>query len=52
MLFWGRIILKHIEIKKKGFRVVRRHAPRKVFKNLHTAVAILALFDQFLGKFC
>ena len=26
--------------------------PRKIFENLHTVVAILALFDQFLGKFC
>ena len=26
--------------------------PRKVFENLHTVVAILALFEQFLGKFC
>ena len=25
--------------------------PQKVFKNLHTAVAILELFEQFLGKF-
>ena len=26
--------------------------PRKIFENLHTVVAILALFEQFLGKFC
>ena len=26
--------------------------PRKFFKNLHTAVAILVLFEQFLRKFC
>ena len=26
--------------------------PRKIFKNLHTAVAILVLFEQFLRKFC
>ena len=25
--------------------------PRKIFENLHTVVAILALFEQFLGKF-
>ena len=24
----------------------------KIFENLHTVVAILALFEQFLGKFC
>ena len=26
--------------------------PREIFENLHSVVAILALFDQFLGKFC
>ena len=26
--------------------------PWKIFKNLHTAVTILVLFEQFLGKFC
>ena len=26
--------------------------PRKIFENLHTVVAILAFFEQFLGKFC
>ena len=26
--------------------------PRKIFENLHTVVAILALFEQFLGKLC
>ena len=26
--------------------------PRKIFKNLHTAVAILVLFEQFIRKFC
>ena len=26
--------------------------PRKIFKNLHTAMAILALFVQFSGKGC
>ena len=26
--------------------------PRKIFENLYTVVAILALFEQFLGKFC
>ena len=25
---------------------------RKIFVNLHTVVAILILFEQFLGKFC
>ena len=26
--------------------------PRKIFENLHAGVAILALFEQFLDKFC
>ena len=26
--------------------------PRKIFENLLTVVAVLALFEQFLGKFC
>ena len=26
--------------------------PQKIFENLHTVVAILVLFEQFLGKFC
>ena len=26
--------------------------PRKMFENLHTEVAILVLFEQFLGKLC
>ena len=26
--------------------------PRKVFGNLNAVVAILVLFEQFLGKFC
>ena len=26
--------------------------PRNIFENLHTVVAIVALFEPFLGKFC
>ena len=26
--------------------------PQKFFRNLHTVVAILVLFEQFLSKFC
>ena len=26
--------------------------PRKIFENLNTVVAILVLFEEFLGKFC
>ena len=25
---------------------------RKIFENLHPVVAIVVLFEQFLGKFC
>ena len=25
--------------------------PQKIFENLHSVVAILVLFEQFLGKF-
>ena len=47
VVFSGRIILKHIE-NKKGSRGVREHA---ALENLCTTVAILVLFEQFLGKF-
>ena len=26
--------------------------PQKIFENLHTVVAIVALFEQFSDKFC
>ena len=26
--------------------------PRKMFENFHTVVAIVVLFEQFVGKFC
>ena len=26
--------------------------PQKMFKNLHAVMAILVIFEQFLGKFC
>ena len=48
---FGRIILKHIE-NIKGCGGSGGMLPRKIFKNLHTAVAILLLFEQFLRKFC
>ena len=44
-------MLKHIE-NKKGCGGFRGMPPRKFFKNLHTAVAILILFEQFLRKYC
>ena len=48
---FGRIILKHIK-NKKGCGGSGGMLPRKIFKNSHTAVAILVLFEQFLRKFC
>ena len=48
--FSGKIILKHVE-NEKGFRGVRGHAPPENFENLHTIVAILALFEQFFKIF-
>ena len=40
----------HIE-HEKGSWIVRGHAPPENFENLHAVVAILVLFEQFLGKF-
>ena len=37
---------------KKALGGSRGMLPRKFFENLHTVVAILALFEQFLRKFC
>ena len=51
VFFSGRAILKNID-NKKGTRGSAGLLPRKMFENLHTAVAILVLFEQFLGKFC
>ena len=48
-VFSGRIIWKHIE-NEKGSRGVRALLPQKIFENLHTVVAILALFEKFLGN--
>ena len=44
--FSGRIVLKNID-NKKGSRGSGGMFPRKIFENLHTVVAILALFEQF-----
>ena len=37
---------------KKALGVSGGMLPRKIFGNLRTVVAILVLFEQFLGKFC
>ena len=47
-IFSGRIIVRLIE-KMKGSMGVRGHTRPE---NLHTVMAILVLFEQFLGKFC
>ena len=51
VFFLGRIILKHIE-NEKGSRESGGMLPRTFFENLHAVVAILALSEQFLHKFC
>ena len=51
IFFSGRIILKNIET-KKALEGSGGMPPRKFFENLRTAVAILALFEPFFGKFC
>ena len=50
-IFSGKNILKYIQ-NKKDSREPRGMLSRKIFKNLHTMMAILALFEQFLVKFC
>ena len=37
---------------KNDSRGVRGHALPKIFENLHIAMAILVLFEQFLKKVC
>ena len=50
IVFSGRITSKNIE-NKKAQEGSEGMLPRKICENLHTAVAILALFEPFLGKF-
>ena len=51
VVFFDKIILKqHIE-NKKGSRGSGGMLPQKIFENLHTVVAILAVVEQCLGKF-
>ena len=37
---------------KNDSKKARGHAPSENFENFHTAMAILVLFKQFLGKVC
>ena len=48
----SKIILKHLENKKDSGGGSGGMLPQKIFEKLHTVVAILVLFEQFLGKFC
>ena len=49
-VFFGRINLKLRN--KNGSRELRGIVSPKIFKNLNIAMAILVLFEQFLGKLC
>ena len=49
--FPGRVILSNLS-NKNDFGGVRGHAPREIFENLHTAMVIFAIFEQFSGKVC
>ena len=43
---WNRHFAKNTLERSRGM------LPRKIFKKWHTVVAMLVLFEQFLGKFC
>ena len=49
--FPAELILSNLGTKNDS-RGVRGNAPPKNFKNLHTVMAILLLFEQLLGKVC
>ena len=51
LCFPGRVISSKLS-NKNDFRGVRGHATPKIFENLRTVMAILALFEQFSGKVC
>ena len=50
VFFFRKVNLKQIEEQKYGSRGSGGMLPRKVFKNLDTVMAILALFEQFLWQ--
>ena len=50
VFFFRKVNLKQIEEQKYGCRGSGGMLPRKVFKNLDTVMAILALFEQFLWQ--
>ena len=49
--FLAELILSNLST-KNDVKGVRGHAPSENFENLHTAMAILVLFEQFLRKGC
>ena len=51
VVFSAELISSNLSTKNDS-RGVRGHAPRKIFENLHTVMAILVLFKQFLDKLC
>ena len=52
VFFSGRIMFKCILRTKKALGGSGGMLPRKIFENLLTVGAILALFEQFLSKLC
>ena len=51
--FFHRLNFKQLSLSNKNeSRGSGGMLPRKIFENLHTAMAILVLFEQFLRKVC
>ena len=51
VFFPAQLFLSNLSAKNDS-RGVQGHASRKIFENLHTAMTILVLFEQFLRKVC
>ena len=52
VIFFSAVLILSNLSTKNDSKGVRGHAPQSNFENLHTAMAILVLFEQFLGKVC
>ena len=51
VFFFERFYFKQLSLSNKNdSRGVRGMLPRKIFENLHTAMAILVLFEEFFTK--
>ena len=48
--FSGRVNVKQLKYQKRLYTGARGHAAPENFENLHTVMAILVLFEHFLGK--